>query len=143
MDFKEILERWEKSPQGKKAVDSDRFSHILKEKEEGLQSTRHSEKYHKAELKKLPCQDVLDLHGYTVGDVEYLVKNFIQSSIAQGFQKVLIIHGKGLHSAQGKSLLKEEVKRILHHQSQVLSYGQASAKEGGSGALWVVLRSQA
>lgn len=143
MDFKDILEQWEQSPEGRKAVDDSRFSRILKEKEAGLRSTsEHKGQASAAErawMKNLPFQDSLDLHGHTSEEAALLIERFISDSMASGYRKVLIVHGKGLHSPDGKGVLKQVVQQCLKNSAHVQSYGKAAPADGGNGAVWVVL----
>jgi DNA-nicking Smr family endonuclease len=65
---------------------------------------------------------------------------FLQDSVYQGFQTVLIITGKGLHSKEGP-VLRTAVEKLLSQQKeQVLEWGLAPQRYGGSGALVVFLR---
>jgi DNA-nicking Smr family endonuclease len=51
-----------------------------------------------------------------------------------------VIHGKGLGSAGGQPVLKAKVRGWLAQRDEVLAFCQARAKDGGSGALMVLLR---
>ena len=88
---------------------------------------------------KQPAQRSLDLHGLTAEESRAEVEAFLKSSKRQGFKKVLIIHGKGYHSA-GKPVLKNEVINILERSPIAGEFGTADRKEGGSGAVWVLLK---
>jgi len=148
MDFKDILEQWESSPEGQKAVEKGRFSHVLKEKEDGIRKKAHPGA--RAEFptgraalgyfKSLETQDNLDLHGRTSEEAERLVEEFLKESFNQRLVKVRIVHGRGLHSPDGRAVLKDVVMRILKRSTYVRATGVASPSEGGSGAVWVVLQ---
>ena len=148
MDFKDILEQWESSPEGQKAVEKGRFSHVLKEKEDGIREKAHPGA--RAEFptgraalgyfKSLETQDNLDLHGRTSEEAERLVEEFLKESYKQRLVKVRIVHGRGLHSPDGRAVLKDVVMRILKRSAYVRATGVASPSEGGSGAVWVVLQ---
>ncbi len=148
MDFKDILEQWESSPEGQKAVEKGRFSHVLKEKEDGIRGKAHPGA--RAEFptgraalgyfKSLETQDNLDLHGRTSEEAERLVEEFLKESYKQRLVKVRIVHGRGLHSPDGRAVLKDVVMRILKRSTYVRATGVASPSEGGSGAVWVVLQ---
>ncbi len=90
-------------------------------------------------LAALRPQAVLDLHGMVAREAESAIASFIDSSARAGLEKVLVIHGKGLHSA-GAPVLKAAARRALEAHPLAGRFGQASKEEGGSGALWVYLR---
>ncbi len=84
-------------------------------------------------------QDVLDLHGQTGREAREAMAGFIRSMYHRGLRKGLIIHGKGLHSAEG-SVLTPLVRDYLEMSREVGEFGRASRKDGGSGATWFILR---
>ena len=90
-------------------------------------------------LIKQPVQRRLDLHGMTAAEAGREVESFLRNSRKQGLRKVLIIHGKGYHS-KGKPVLKNEVLRILERSPFAGEFGAADRKDGGSGAVWVLLK---
>jgi DNA-nicking Smr family endonuclease len=90
-------------------------------------------------LRKGPSQDRLDLHGLTAAEAAEAVEMFLYNSKKRGLKKVLIIHGKGNHSASGP-VLKREVIRLLEKNPAAGEFGPASRNEGGSGAHWVILK---
>ncbi len=82
----------------------------------------------------------LDLHGLIIDVASEKVGFFLQDAIYQGFQTVLIITGKGLHSNDGP-VLRQAVEKLLDQQSeQVIEWGVAPRRYGGDGALVVFLR---
>jgi DNA-nicking Smr family endonuclease len=82
----------------------------------------------------------LDLHGLTVDEASAKVGYFLRDVSYQGFQTVLIITGKGLHSSDGP-VLRQAVEKLLNNQrEQVLEWGIAPRRYGGGGALIVFLR---
>ncbi len=91
------------------------------------------QKYNKYEQ---PIEAVLDLHGFTQREAEDAVISFLQKMKAKRFHKVLIITGKGLHSAD-KAVLRDFVERFLHQQG--FSFQKAKYNEGGDGALEIRL----
>jgi DNA-nicking Smr family endonuclease len=82
----------------------------------------------------------LDLHGLTIAEASAKVRFFLQDVLYQGFQTVLIITGKGLHSSDGP-VLRQAVEALLNQQTeQVVEWGIAPRRYGGEGALVVFLR---
>ena len=90
----------------------------------------------------LTVQGHLDLHGYTRQAAEQVLASFILSSHALGHRVVLIIHGRGLKSSRGP-VLKEQLVRWLTTGSLshlVLAFSSARPCDGGTGALYVLLK---
>jgi DNA-nicking Smr family endonuclease len=82
----------------------------------------------------------LDLHGMTAAEAARRVGRFIESSRHARHRCVCIIHGKGLNSAGGVSTLRNRVREVLMHTAAVLAFARAPAADGGSGAVYVLLR---
>lgn len=92
---------------------------------------------------QLQPESQLDLHGLTVEQASAKIKFFLQDAIYQGFQTVLIITGKGLHSSEGPVLRQAMEKLLDLSREQVVEWGIAPKRYGGNGALMVFLRSSA
>jgi len=96
------------------------------------------------ELRKLKRGDyvsgsVLDLHGQTAVEAIANVKQFIDHQ--RGRHKcVSIVHGRGLHSKGNVSVLKTRVRQYLRRHPAVLAYADAPRTDGGSGAVYLLLR---
>jgi DNA-nicking Smr family endonuclease len=82
---------------------------------------------------------VLDLHGLTRDDAWAEMEVFFDSSRRQGFEKVLVVHGKGNHSG-GEPVLKRAVREFIERCPFAGESGHAKAATGGSGAVWVLLK---
>jgi DNA-nicking Smr family endonuclease len=82
----------------------------------------------------------LDLHGLTVEQASAKVHFFLQDVSYRGFQTILIITGKGLHSSDGP-VLRQAVEKLLDQQrEQIIEWGIAPRRYGGDGALIVFMR---
>ena len=87
-------------------------------------------------------QGHLDLHGLTRDAARQALEVFIQNAVALTERCLLVIHGRGLKSPEGP-VLKESVitwlttGRLAHH---VLAICSARPYDGGTGALYVLLR---
>jgi DNA-nicking Smr family endonuclease len=77
----------------------------------------------------------LDLHGLTRSEAAAAVAEFLHRCTAQRMRCVRIVHGKGL------GVLKAKLRRWLPMKDEVLAFTQAPAREGGAGALLVLLKS--
>ena len=84
----------------------------------------------------------LDLHGLTVSEASTAVEDFIGECQARQLRCVLIIHGKGSMSRSDTPILKNQVNQWLRSHSQVLAFHSAQAKDGGKGAVYVLLKMQ-
>ena len=96
------------------------------------------------ELRKIKRGDyapgsVLDLHGQTAAEAVANVKQFIDSR-RHRHRCVCIVHGRGLHSKGNVSVLKTRVRQYLRRHPAVLAYADAPRTDGGSGAVYVLLR---
>jgi len=82
----------------------------------------------------------LDLHRLTMDEAAESVTQFIDSCITQGIRWVCIIHGKGHYSKEGKPILKNFINQWLRTHPSVLAFHSAKPKDGGTGALYVLLK---
>lgn len=85
-------------------------------------------------------QSQIDLHGYRTDEAREAVTAFVKSCVKRDLRCVRIIHGKGLGSAGKEPVLKEKVKRWLVQKDEVLAFCQAPPRDGGAGALLVILK---
>lgn len=86
-------------------------------------------------------QAQLDLHGMRRDQAREMLGEFLRRCQRQEQRCVRIIHGKGLGSANKQPVLKQKVKNWLIQKDEVVAFCQATAPDGGSGALIVLLRS--
>ena len=96
------------------------------------------------ELRKLKRGDydagsTLDLHGQTAAEAIANVRQFIDSRRTR-HRCVAIVHGRGLHSKENVAVLKTRVREFLRRHPAVLAYADAPRTDGGSGAVYVLLR---
>jgi len=82
----------------------------------------------------------LDLHGMTSEVARVALQQFIAESMLHGARCVRIIHGKGLRSSNKGPVLKARVDRWLRRMKDVLAFTAARPQDGGSGAVYVLLR---
>lgn len=82
----------------------------------------------------------LDLHGLTRDEAVARTRLFLAGAVRQGWQVVVIVTGKGLHSPTGP-VLRQAVERLLDgSRDLVLEWGPAPRRFGGAGALVVFVR---
>ena len=82
----------------------------------------------------------MDLHGMTVAEAEPRLAEFIGRCATSGCECVRIVHGKGLGSGTRGPVLKRSVNRWLRHWDSVLAFVPSRQADGGSGAVYVLLR---
>ncbi len=93
-----------------------------------------------------PVQDHVDLHGLTQQAAEDRLREFLQRSHRVGLRCVLVIHGRGLNSANHIPVLKERLPGWLSRgpaRRIVLAFSTARPFDGGTGAIYVLLRRNA
>lgn len=83
--------------------------------------------------------DCLDLHQMTVEQARLAVLYFLLQSRERGYICVRIIHGKGRFN-QSNAKLKNHINYWLMQISWVLGFSSAQSRDGGAGALYVLLR---
>lgn len=86
------------------------------------------------------CQAELDLHGMVVDVARRCLAEFLRDVIARDYRCVRIVHGKGLRSGHRGPILKQKVAGWLRQRDEVLAYCSARATDGGTGAVYVLLR---
>ena len=82
----------------------------------------------------------LDLHRLTATEAREQLAAFLRTAGAQGRRCVQVIHGKGLGSAGGLPVLKTKVNHWLRQWDEVLAFCSAQPKDGGTGAVYVLLK---
>ena len=83
---------------------------------------------------------ILDLHGKTSAEAGESLSQFLLQCQQVGLRYVLIIHGKGRENAI--PVLKNKLNNWLRQTDDVIAFCTATPKQGGHGALYVLLRRQ-
>ena len=97
---------------------------------------------------ELKIERRLDLHGYTEDEAWNAVENFVKNAYIDNLRCILIITGKGLPHPEDDiyakhGIIKEKVPQWLNTpqlRPLILSISYAQIKDGGNGALYVLLR---
>jgi DNA-nicking Smr family endonuclease len=87
-----------------------------------------------------PVEDELDLHGMTQTAARDALGDFLAGSRDAGHRCVRIIHGKGYRSGARGPVLKTAVNLWLRRHMDVMAFTSARTIDGGTGALYVLLR---
>jgi DNA-nicking Smr family endonuclease len=138
MDFGEILNEWERIKQ-ERGGDMERRTVVESRSRDEIPEPERRREEETRRLAELRPQAQLDLHGMTAAEAEEAVAAFLRRSARNGFEKVLIIHGKGNHS-RSAPVLKSIVRRVLEKNALAGRFGPADRTQGGSGATWVYVR---
>jgi DNA-nicking Smr family endonuclease len=92
---------------------------------------------------EFPYQAMLDLHRLSAAAARAEVQAFVVAAYGAGHRCVLIIHGRGHNSRDQVPVLKEHLKGWLAQGRvgrQVLAFTSARPADGGTGAVYVLLR---
>ena len=86
----------------------------------------------------------IDLHGLTVADAHGAFLKFVRTHIKQQSRMLLVITGKGRGGAPGeKGAIRAALPSWIHEpdiEHSILKCAPASAKHGGKGAFYILLR---
>jgi len=88
----------------------------------------------------MPIEARLDLHNLTIEEAAQALERFLQQSQQHQRRTVIIIHGKGQRTGSQLPILKNQVNIWLREWPEVLAFCSAQAKDGGAGALYVLLK---
>ena len=124
-------------------ADSDIFSDAALDKCPEILSFARSGLQHNI-LKKLrqgknPVEHSLDLHGLTVQQARTELITFLNECESANIRHAIIVHGKGFGS-NGKPVIKPMINRWLPQVESVLAFHSAQPKDGGSGAVYILLK---
>lgn len=92
---------------------------------------------------ELAYQAHVDLHGLTADEAKQEVTAFVRRAMTAGHRCVLVVHGRGRNSPDQRPVLKDGLKRWLTRGElgrRVLAFSSARPYDGGSGAMYVLLR---
>jgi DNA-nicking Smr family endonuclease len=89
----------------------------------------------------MPWQGAVDLHGCTLDQARDAVEQLVSQARRDGIQVIKIVHGKG--STSEKPMLKSCVNGWLRQLNGVLAFVSALPRDGGTGAVYVLLKKPA
>ena len=102
--------------------------------------------------KKYYKSSEIDLHGFTLDEANNKIEKFILDSYENGFNKLRIVTGKGLHSNNEKdpyvskdlSILRYSVPEYIKSNDELMNliteFKEANIQEGGEGAFYIFLK---
>ena len=114
-------------------IDKDK---IAQESEERTKMRSHSY------LVNMKSEAVLDLHGLHQDEVDQRLDAFVTDCCRRKIKKILIIHGKGIHTTGGAPVLGKMVRDFIERDKRcgMSGHPKKQNQEGGSGATWVILK---
>ncbi len=141
-----ILTEVEKTPSHNGLYNPNSFTQLKVGNTDNLDGATAT-RFRKGDLK---IEARLDLHGRTEKEAFAAVEDFIHNAYAQNKRCVLIITGKGIRQEndpwyETKGIIKEALPAWLNHaeiRPFILSMCQAKPEDGGSGAMYVLLKRQ-
>lgn len=91
---------------------------------------------------QLPVEARLDLHGMTQTEAHRALTAFVGGQYSAGRRCVIVVTGKGV-GKEGGGVLRSAVPKWLNespNRDRVLAFEYARQKDGGAGALYVLLK---
>lgn len=85
-------------------------------------------------------QEGLDLHGLLVEEAKQALVKFINQAYQEKLGCVLVVHGKAAQKKDASPSIKAHTGIWLQQLPQVLAFCSALPKDGGRGAVYVLLR---
>ncbi len=89
---------------------------------------------------KVHIEAELDLHGFTLAMAESTLIDFLEQCQQQQLRCVRVIHGKGWSSKDNKPVLKSKLNHWLRQNPLVLAFCSATIEDGGTGAVYLLLK---
>ena len=106
-------------------------------------------KYNEKKIEKVRS---IDLHGYSLGEANKTIEDFIKKAFLENVNRLTVVTGKGLHSENEKdpyvskkfSILKYSVPEFISNNNSLASLikeiTEAKIEDGGSGAFYIYLK---
>ncbi len=92
---------------------------------------------------QLAIEARIDLHGMTQAEAHPALEDFLERTQAGGKRCVIVITGKGLRADGRIGVLRTMVPRWLNdapNRGRIIAFNHAQPKDGGEGALYVLLK---
>ena len=112
--------------------------YVLEFKRPGIQNGV----YRKLRLGHYDIEARLDLHRFKVAEARTEIWSFFKEARRLGLRTLLITHGKGFGNKEksGSGVLKGYVNRWLRDVEDVQAFHSAQPQHGGTGSVYVLLR---
>lgn len=155
MGFEDILNQWDSRKVSEKKSESSKKSVLNRERRDMSsfldmyppdefsgepQPEKPTIRQKRRNYRRMKPQETIDLHGFSLQSAMFALEDFLTSCRKRKIEKVLIIHGKGLHSPEGEAVLRTSIRNELKALSFIGEIGHPSEREGGAGATWAIIR---
>ena len=84
----------------------------------------------------------IDLHGLTTEQARQALSRFLSDAAEYNWRCVRVIHGKGLRSDRNSPVIKSRLNTWLRQRRQILAFCSTPPEDGGTGAVYVLLKKQ-
>ncbi|MGD8558908.1 MAG: Smr/MutS family protein [Gammaproteobacteria bacterium] len=84
----------------------------------------------------------IDLHGSTIEQAGAKLQHALDMAHAHQERCLLVVHGRGKGSFDNKPAIKTHVNQWLRDSDNVIAFHSAPTQQGGTGAVFVLLRRQ-
>lgn len=108
----------------------------LSYKSDGIQ-TKIFAKLKKGQYRPLAT---IDLHGKTKQESSAAISKFIANCQINSIKYTLVIHGKGYNNKNNHPILKNHIANLLKNNAEVLAFCSAKPEDGGTGAVYLILK---
>lgn len=127
-----------------KNIDEYNYDYEYKlEKDKSLGIDNNTDRKLKAGKIKIDLR--LDFHGLTLEEAfDSLIKN-INNAYNSGLKLILVITGKGKGTKEDRESIKNSMGKWMKHpniSSKVIKYVDAQKKDGGTGAVYILLKTK-
>ena len=90
---------------------------------------------------KIPVTEELDLHGLGLQQAREVMLEFLEYASPLEGSCAILVHGKGNRSMHRQGpILKRYINHWLQQHPRVLAFHSAQPKDGGTGAVYMLLR---
>ena len=96
--------------------------------------------FRKLRLGQYRIASELDLHGLNARQAKQMLLHFLHDAHPGHGECVRIIHGKGNRSSHKGPVIKTKINNWLRHHDRVMAFHTARPVDGGTGAIYVLLR---
>lgn len=115
--------------------------HGTVDKDKISEEARRNEKFSNVDyLRSMNPEAVIDLHQLTREEAWTKLQYFVNDCYNRNLKKILIVHGKGIHSAGSDPVLGPMVRLFIEQDKRLGISGHPDRNHGGSGATWVIIR---
>ena len=90
---------------------------------------------------KVIIDDHLDLHGLTSDEARDILLDFISYAQKRQIHCIRLVHGKGYRAKTSKPVLKTKINSWLRQHPDVLAFSSAQPRDGGTGAVYILIKS--